>query len=121
MSQLEDQLRSLLVRNADAVDVDPDINRVLDAAPVVLLTGRAAPSSQGPRGRRWKVVVAGVAAAACVVAGVVVATGRDSRDPVEVGPSADSWVPETDLGDVGGTVGGLLFVVTAVSGMGICV
>jgi hypothetical protein len=103
MSQLEDQLSSLLARSADAVEVHPDITRVVEASPMIPLTGPGPRPSRGVRGRRWPVVVAGAAAAACVVAGALVATVGDFRDPVEVGPSTDSSEPDTEVDAAGVT------------------
>ncbi len=110
MSQLEDQLSSLLVRNAEAVEVRPDITRVVEASPASPLTRR---QPKGLRGHRRSIVVAGAAAAACVVAGALVATAGGSRDPVEVGPSTDSSAPETDVGDADDFAGVTRYLVTA--------
>jgi hypothetical protein len=110
MSQLEDQLSSLLARNADAVEVRPDVTRVVEAGPRLPLTGRRLKSL---RRRRWPIVVAGAAAAACVGAGVLVATIGDSPDPVEIGPSTDSSVPGTEVGGMDDTAGVTRYLVTA--------
>jgi hypothetical protein len=84
MNQLEDRLTSLLTRTAETIEVQPDIEKVLDPAPVVPLAG-----PQGPRRRRLAALSAAVAVAAALVAVVLSIDGPDGS-AVDVGSPASS-------------------------------
>lgn len=88
MNQVEDRLTSLLTRTADAIEVEPDVDRVLDPAPVILLSG-----PRSPRRRRAVVLLAGAAAAASVAVAAYW-TGLAGQSDVEV---------EAPAGPTGGT------------------
>jgi hypothetical protein len=92
MNQLDDRLTSLLTRTAEAIEVQPDIERVLDPTPMVPLAG-----AQGPRPRRLAVLSAAVAAAAALIAVVLSIGGPDGRAvnvETPASPAGNAETPE---------------------------
>lgn len=94
MNDVEDRVTSLLTRTAEAVDVEPDIDRVLGAPP----ESNVIPLSSGKSRRRRTAVVAVGAAAAVFVAIVAYSVSTPGRDDVEVDAPAASSGPEASPG-----------------------
>lgn len=97
MSPNTDQLTSLLTRSAAAVEVEPDLARVVDRAEMIAL----APDRVGRPSRRRLVIAAAVATAAAAAAALVAVGlppgggGEGTVDVVNDPPAGD--VPEVQL------------------------
>lgn len=86
MNDVEDRVTSLLTRTAEAVDVEPDIDRVLGAP----RESNVVPLSSGERRRRRAAVMVVGAAAAVFVAIVAYSVSAPGQDDVEVNAPAAS-------------------------------
>lgn len=89
MTQLEDRLTDLLTRNAEAVEVHPDVQRVLDATALVSLDGTSAHGA----GRRHRPFLAAVAATAAVVVLIGVAVLGKGEDDTTIDAAAPPAAP----------------------------